>query len=94
MLASTDSAGVHDDRLRPAHFTRVFYNVSLRFIHIACLLALSSLQAQDWPMYLRDATHTSYAATENLLNAGNVAQLAPLWRTVVSGPISTGVTLS
>ena len=45
-------------------------------------------------MYLHDSTHSSYNPDESSLTPGNVAGLEPLWTTVVSGTISTGVTFS
>src|SRR6266496_5110471 len=58
------------------------------------IFALIPLCGQEWPMYLHDPTHSSFDPNESLLNPGNVGWIAPLWKTFVGGPISTGVTAS
>jgi outer membrane protein assembly factor BamB len=61
------------------------------------LFAMVSWQpatAEDWPMYLHDAAHSSFNDQEWQLDVYNVTGLAPKWIFRSGGPIASGVTLS
>src|SRR5258708_1592121 len=45
---------------------------------LALLLQAPAIAA-DWPMYLGDLSHTSYAAAETQINPSNVGTLQPAW---------------
>jgi outer membrane protein assembly factor BamB len=64
----------------------------MSFSTAVLLTIFNILQAQDWTMYLRDPSHSSYNPTESLLSRANVSDLRPLWKFTVGGTISTGVT--
>src|SRR5215469_12797725 len=74
----------------------VLYSVLLQKLWVLPLifsfLCCFDVLADDWPMYLGDLGHTSYAASETYLNPANVGSLAPLWQINVGAPIVAGVT--
>src|SRR5258708_39853997 len=45
---------------------------------LALLLQAPAIAA-DWPMYLMDLSHTSYAAAETQIDPSNVGTLQPAW---------------
>ena len=51
------------------------------------LLALPAA-AQNWPMYLGDAAHSSFNGAESELSRENVAQLQPSWSIHVGAPMA------
>src|SRR6476620_4501639 len=56
------------------------------------VITAAVLHAQNWPMYLRDPSHSSYNPIESLLSPANVSRLEPIWTISAGGTISTGVT--
>src|SRR6185369_17275094 len=61
---------------------------------LLCLvLTISSSNALDWPMYLRDLSHSSSQSGETLIQPVNVQQLQQVWKTTVKGRISSAVTV-
>lgn len=58
------------------------------------LALLAPLTAQDWPMYLKDLSHSSYVASETQLNANQISNLQRTWDISVGAPLASGVTVS
>src|SRR5260370_18869008 len=48
------------------------------FTALALLLQAPAMGA-DWPMYLMDPSHSSYAAAETQITPGNACTLRPAW---------------
>jgi uncharacterized protein (TIGR03437 family) len=63
-------------------------------VPLTCLMLCVSASAQDWPMYLKDLTHSSFNNAEKQLNIKTIATLQPAWTTSLGGFLSAGVTLS
>src|ERR1700682_5759552 len=63
-------------------------------VSLTWLLLCAPAFAQDWPMYLKDLTHSSFNNSETQLNIRNIATLRPAWTTPMGGFLSAGVTLS
>jgi len=63
-------------------------------VPLTWLMLCVSAVAQDWPMYLKDLTHSSFNNSETLLNIRTIATLRPAWTTPLGGFLSAGVTLS
>jgi putative pyrroloquinoline-quinone-binding quinoprotein len=62
--------------------------------NLLLIASVTALDAQDWPMYLLDPTHSSFNARESVLNSTSVGSLEPLWKTNFGATISSGVTIS
>jgi polyvinyl alcohol dehydrogenase (cytochrome) len=52
------------------------------------------ITAQDWPMYLKDLTHSSFASSETHLNQNQISNLQRTWDLSVGAPLAAGVTVS
>jgi len=63
-------------------------------VPLTCLLLCTPALAQDWPMYLKDLTHSSFNNTETQLDIRTISTLRPSWTTSTGGFLSAGVTLS
>ncbi len=63
-------------------------------VSLTWLLLCAPAFAQDWPMYLKDLTHSSFNNSETQLNLRTIATLRPAWTTPLGGFLSAGVTLS
>ena len=53
-----------------------------------------SLAAQDWPMYLRDLSHSSFNSAEKQLDRDQITNLQPAWTYAAGGSLVSGATLS
>ncbi len=58
------------------------------------LLLCVPLQAQDWPMYLMDLSHSSYNGAETQLSPKNIAALQPAWTLNAGSALASAPTLS
>src|SRR6266478_7332799 len=63
-------------------------------VPLTCLMLCATASAQDWPMYLKDLTHSSFNNAETQFNIKTIATLRPAWTTSLGGYLSAGVTLS
>src|SRR5438552_4863225 len=63
-------------------------------VPLTCLMLCASAFAQDWPMYLKDLTHSSFNNSETQLDIRTIAALRPAWTTSLGGFLSAGVTLT
>src|ERR1700675_3698268 len=52
------------------------------------------LQAQDWPMDLKDLAHSSFVSSETQLNIVQISNLQRTWDLPVGAPLASGVTVS
>lgn len=52
------------------------------------------MQAEDWPMYLKDLAHSSYNAAETTLGIKSIANLRPSWTYSAGASLGSAVTLS
>lgn len=66
----------------------------LRDAGLLAFLAFFTAHAADWPMYLGDVAHSSYAANETQIHGANVSRLAPIWKLSVGATLSSAVTVS
>jgi uncharacterized protein (TIGR03437 family) len=65
------------------------------FLIAVPILALSvSLDAQTWPMYLQDLTHSSFVSSETKLNANQISNLQRTWELSVGAPLASAATVS
>jgi polyvinyl alcohol dehydrogenase (cytochrome) len=65
-----------------------------RFALFLSLAAAPILAADDWPMYLYDATHSSFNASESKIDIRNVRTLQTRWITNLSAPLAAAPTIS
>src|SRR5260370_161038 len=63
-------------------------------VPLTWLMLCASAFAQDWPMYLKDLTHSSFNNAETQLDIRTISTLRPAWATSLGGYLSAGVTLS
>jgi polyvinyl alcohol dehydrogenase (cytochrome) len=56
-----------------------------RFVLLGFVVAVSSVQGQDWPTYNRDVAGTRYNPAETAINPGNVSRLEEKWRFPAKG---------
>lgn len=69
-------------------------DVHIGRLRFACLALCASALAQDWPMYLKDLTHSSFNGSETKLDITTIAALRPAWTDPLGGYLSAGATLS
>src|SRR5579864_4054506 len=69
-------------------------NIRRWLFPLACLVFCAPAPAQDWPMYLKDLTHSSFNGSETQLDIKTIAGLRPAWTVPLSGYLSAGATLS
>jgi uncharacterized protein (TIGR03437 family) len=66
----------------------------MRSRSLPLLLLSLPLAAQDWPMYLRDLTHSSFNSAEKQLDRNQITNLQPDWTYAAGGTLASGATLS
>ena len=68
--------------------------MSVRKSLLLTLLLSYQASADDWPMYLRDLSHSSVNASETILSIKNIAALEPSWTYAAGASVGSAVTLS
>jgi uncharacterized protein (TIGR03437 family) len=66
---------------------------SARFLTLWLAICIP-ITAQDWPMYLKDLTHSSFVSSETQLNQNQISNLQRTWDLSVGAPLAAGVTVS
>ncbi|HLG95644.1 MAG TPA: PQQ-binding-like beta-propeller repeat protein [Bryobacteraceae bacterium] len=61
---------------------------------IVGVLIVSPLCAQNWSMYLKDLTHSSFNSSETQLNRTNISSLQPAWSFSLASRLASAATLS
>src|SRR5579864_1865996 len=64
------------------------------FLIAIAVQTLVPLDAQTWPMYLRDLGHSSYVPTETQLSQNQISNLQRTWVLSVGAPLASAVTVS
>ena len=63
-----------------------------RFVTFAFLIP--PVCGQDWPMYLKDLSHSSFNGSERQLTRNNIASLQPSWSVPMVSELASAVTVS
>lgn len=66
----------------------------VKSISLLSLLVCLPILAEDWPMYLRDLSHSSYNPSETAISPTTISALRQSWASKSGGPIASGITVS